>query len=162
MLAKYFFVAAAVVGGVMAAKCDSQPQFDLCKQNMQGYIDACEPNEPQCLCRTNRDLLEHCYPLCPQDLGKGSQESTVSSWCVSAGGDKSSSVLVVTATTTASTGATGTTYPTTTPTSTDTSSGNKTETTSTTSKPQESGNAGNMLAPAGFMVAAAAIAGLVL
>ncbi|KAF8418496.1 hypothetical protein EV426DRAFT_618433 [Tirmania nivea] len=169
MLAKYFFVAvAAIVGGVMGAyKCDSQLQFDLCKQDMQKYVDGCPLNNPQCLCRTNKVILNNCYALCPQDPGLGSQQSIVSSWCVSAGGDKEespSSVPVATPTTTGATSTgTDTTAPSNTETSTttDTSRDNETET-STTSRSQSTGNAGSMLAPAGFMVAAAAVAGLVL
>ncbi|RPB28521.1 hypothetical protein L211DRAFT_833494 [Terfezia boudieri ATCC MYA-4762] len=168
MLAKYFFIAAAaIVGGVMAVKCDSQTQFDLCKEDMKKTYLNCKDQDYQCLCNGNKIILSNCYPLCPQDDGRGTQESIVSSWCVSAGGDMTSSVPVPTITTTASTGTatgTGTTYPSSTSTSTSTSKdGNNTGTeTTTTPTASTSDSAGNMLAPAGFIVAAAAIAGLVL
>ncbi|KAF8458905.1 hypothetical protein BGX38DRAFT_1264624 [Terfezia claveryi] len=170
MLAKYFFVAAAaIVGGVMAVKCDAQTQFDHCKQDMKKtYLDPCTAQDYSCLCKGNKIILNNCYTLCPQDDGKASQESVVSSWCVSAGGDKTSSVPIPTKTTTGATGTatgTGTSYPSDTETSTSTGTsegGNKTGTETTTTPTSTSGSAGNMLAPAGFMVAAAAVAGLVL
>jgi len=87
-------IATATFAGFAAAqkKCPAQNILDECMKNAQAVVDGCDQTDYQCLCQTNKAKLE-CYINCPQDPTKGTQESLVSSWCVSAGGDTSSSVV---------------------------------------------------------------------
>jgi len=161
MLAKYLLVAAIAVTGVYGAtgKCDAQLQFNSCTKTMQPGIDACTSQDAVCLCQAYKALLAQCYNLCPDDPTKTGVQGNIDSWCVSAGGDKTTSTPPAAKPT-----ATGSdSYsPPSTPSSTGSSdsqdsSSNSTNPsgTSSTGSPKQSGSADN-LAPAGYLVAAAA------
>jgi cobalamin biosynthesis Mg chelatase CobN len=86
-------IATATFAGFAAAqqKCTAQNILNECLKNAKAVVDACGQTDYKCLCQTNKAMLE-CYINCPQDPTKGTQESLVSSWCVSAGGDATSSI----------------------------------------------------------------------
>jgi len=175
MLAKYLLVAAAVVGGALAqTKCDAKPQLDLCLQNMSSNVDSYGPNDAHCLCKAYKIYRDNCYTLCPKDPGNATNDNYISSWCISAGGESSSSVPVPSSTSTDSTNsetsAPSSTGGETEPSQTGSSDDGKDDTTETTTGTStstgdastETGNAANGLAPAGVMLAAAAVMGLIL
>lgn len=175
MLAKYILLVAATAAGFVAAqeKCTAQANFDLCMKNTQTSVDACGKVDYKCLCKAQKIKVDNCFPLCPNDPSKGSQEALESSYCTAADQVKeetttTSAPAASTPTTTPVSGGSSEVSPSPTPsgTTTSTTGGNGTTTnttggSSTTSSPT---GAGMVLTVSSGMVGlvAAAIVGLVL
>jgi len=119
VLTKYLLLATATAATVAVAQstsgCAAQPQFDTCMLTMGDAVKACGTQDWQCLCTTNKQLLTQCYTLCPNDSGKSSQESKITSYCVSAHGDPSYSEAAAREKLTATTPPAGTRTPGSTP-----------------------------------------------
>ncbi|KAL4877169.1 hypothetical protein BJY04DRAFT_198688 [Aspergillus karnatakaensis] len=94
------------------SSCGAQYILDACIQTIQSQVDACGPNEWDCLCEQANNMLT-CYNNCPGDPGRTAVQQQRDSYCNAAG---------ITSTSTTSTTAT----------STRTSSSTSTETEATT------------------------------
>ncbi|KAI9376812.1 hypothetical protein BJX61DRAFT_538508 [Aspergillus egyptiacus] len=85
-----------------ASGCAAQNILDACIDSIQIQVDACGPNEWECLCEQTNNLLT-CYNNCPEDSGRFGVEQQKTSYCNAAGAFSSTTTSTTTATTAATT-----------------------------------------------------------
>ncbi|OJI97638.1 hypothetical protein ASPVEDRAFT_302118 [Aspergillus versicolor CBS 583.65] len=89
------------------SSCDAQNILDACVESIQEQVDACGPNEWDCLCEQTNNMLT-CYNNCPNDGSRTGIQQQRISYCNAAGTLSTSSTRPATKTATATSDASST------------------------------------------------------